>query len=62
MDVADMILVSVDDHVVEAPSMYEFFRDHLPAKFKDRAPRVIRRPERHGCLADRRSRAHYIRS
>jgi predicted TIM-barrel fold metal-dependent hydrolase len=43
MDIGDMILVSVDDHVVEPPSMHEFFRDHLPAKFKDRAPRVIRR-------------------
>jgi predicted TIM-barrel fold metal-dependent hydrolase len=39
----DMILVSVDDHVVEPPSMADFMREHLPEKFKDRAPRVIRR-------------------
>ncbi|HEY7106717.1 MAG TPA: amidohydrolase family protein [Acidimicrobiia bacterium] len=43
MQVEDMILVSVDDHVVEPPSLHEFFRDHLPEKFKDRAPKVIRR-------------------
>ncbi len=43
MDTGDMILVSVDDHVVEGPSMEGFFQDHLPAKYKDRAPRVIHR-------------------
>jgi predicted TIM-barrel fold metal-dependent hydrolase len=43
MQVSDMILISVDDHVVEAPSMHEFFREHLPQKYKDRAPKVIRR-------------------
>ncbi|MGE3835495.1 MAG: amidohydrolase family protein [Acidimicrobiia bacterium] len=45
MDVGDMILVSVDDHVVEPPSLGDFFREHLPAKFKDRAPKVIRRDD-----------------
>lgn len=45
MQTNDMILVSVDDHVVEPPSLGEFFRDHLPAKFRDRAPRVIRRDD-----------------
>jgi predicted TIM-barrel fold metal-dependent hydrolase len=39
----EMILVSVDDHVVEPPSMADFMRDHMPAKYKERAPRVIRR-------------------
>lgn len=43
MDMGDMTLVSVDDHVVEPPSMADFMREHLPQKFKDRAPRVIRR-------------------
>ena len=43
MDIGDMILISVDDHVVEGPSMEGFFQDHLPAKYKDRAPRVIHR-------------------
>ncbi len=43
MQVEDMILVSVDDHIVEPPSLHEFFRDHLPDKYKDRAPKVIHR-------------------
>jgi predicted TIM-barrel fold metal-dependent hydrolase len=34
----DMILVSVDDHVVEPPNMFD---RHLPAKWKSRAPRVV---------------------
>lgn len=33
-----MILVSVDDHVIEPPDMFEGF---IPAKFADRAPRVV---------------------
>jgi predicted TIM-barrel fold metal-dependent hydrolase len=33
----DMILVSVDDHVVEPPDMFE---NHLSAEWKSRAPRV----------------------
>jgi len=41
MDIDDMILISVDDHVVEPPSMAEFMRDHVPARFRDRVPRVI---------------------
>ncbi|MHB8664710.1 MAG: amidohydrolase family protein [Acidimicrobiales bacterium] len=38
-----MILISVDDHVVEPPSLGDFFSEHLPQKFKARAPKVIRR-------------------
>ena len=38
MNVEDMVLVSVDDHVVEPPDMFD---GHLPAKYKDAAPRVI---------------------
>jgi predicted TIM-barrel fold metal-dependent hydrolase len=34
----DLILISVDDHVVEPPDM---FQNHLPAKYKDAAPRVV---------------------
>jgi len=37
MNIEDMILVSVDDHVVEPPDM---FQNHLPAKYRDLAPRV----------------------
>ena len=42
MRTEDMILVSVDDHVVEPPSLSDFFMDHFPAKFKDQVPTVIR--------------------
>jgi predicted TIM-barrel fold metal-dependent hydrolase len=34
----DLILVSVDDHVIEPPDMFE---DFLPKKYADRAPRVV---------------------
>jgi len=35
----DMILVSIDDHVIEPPDMFE---RHVPAKWADQAPRVER--------------------
>jgi predicted TIM-barrel fold metal-dependent hydrolase len=38
MQVDDLILVSVDDHLVEPPDL---FSHHLPAKYKDDAPRVV---------------------
>jgi predicted TIM-barrel fold metal-dependent hydrolase len=38
VNIDDMILVSVDDHVVEPPDMFD---DHLPTRFKDLAPRVV---------------------
>ncbi len=38
MNVEDLILVSVDDHVVEPPDMFD---QHLPAKYRDVAPRVV---------------------
>ena len=37
----DLVLVSVDDHVVEPPDMFE---GHVPAAYRDRAPRVVRTP------------------
>lgn len=37
MDTNDMILVSVDDHLCEPPDMFD---NHLPAKYRDEAPRV----------------------
>ena len=39
MRVDDLVLVSVDDHVVEPPDM---FARHVPATYRDRAPRVVR--------------------
>ncbi|MBX6390630.1 MAG: amidohydrolase [Frankia sp.] len=38
MEMNDMILVSTDDHVIEPPDMFDGF---LPAKYADRAPRVV---------------------
>ncbi len=42
MRAEDMILVSVDDHVVEPPDLFE---GHLRGRYKDEAPRVERRPD-----------------
>ena len=53
MQLEDMILISVDDHVVEPPSLGDFFRENLPAKFKDRAPKVIRRADGTDAWLDR---------
>lgn len=39
MEMNDMIIVSVDDHVVEPPDM---FKNHLPAHLLDRAPKMTR--------------------
>ncbi len=41
MKTEDMILVSIDDHVIEPPDMFE---RHVPAKFRDRAPRIVQDP------------------
>jgi predicted TIM-barrel fold metal-dependent hydrolase len=38
VDKNDMILVSVDDHIIEPPDM---FANHLPAKYADEAPRLV---------------------
>jgi hypothetical protein len=38
MNVDDLILVSIDDHVVEPPDM---FLRHVPTKYKDEAPIVV---------------------
>jgi predicted TIM-barrel fold metal-dependent hydrolase len=42
MEMNDMILVSVDDHVCEPPDMWE---RHVPAKWKSRAPRLVHKPD-----------------
>ncbi len=38
MNVDDLILVSVDDHVVEPPTMFD---QHIPERYRDRAPKVL---------------------
>lgn len=42
MQPEDMILVSVDDHLVEPPNLFD---GRLPSKYADAAPRVIRQPD-----------------
>jgi predicted TIM-barrel fold metal-dependent hydrolase len=42
MQLEDLVLISVDDHVVEPPDMFE---GRLPARLADRAPRVDRRDD-----------------
>ena len=42
MQMNDMIVVSVDDHVCEPPDMWD---QHLPAKWKDRAPKMVRKSD-----------------
>ena len=39
MQLEDMILVSIDDHMIEPPDMY---KNHVPAKYQDDVPKVIR--------------------
>ena len=39
MQLDDMILVSIDDHMIEPPDMY---KKHVPAKWADKAPKVVR--------------------
>lgn len=42
MDASDLIMVSVDDHLVEPPDMFD---QTMPAKWRDRAPRVVRQDD-----------------
>jgi predicted TIM-barrel fold metal-dependent hydrolase len=42
MRVEDMVLVSIDDHVIEPPDMFEH---HVPVKYRDRAPKVVQGPD-----------------
>ena len=42
MNKEDMILISVDDHIVEPPDM---FKNHLPRKYIDDAPRLVHNPD-----------------
>jgi predicted TIM-barrel fold metal-dependent hydrolase len=39
MELNDMVMISVDDHIVEPPTMFDA---HWPAKYKGRAPHVIK--------------------
>jgi predicted TIM-barrel fold metal-dependent hydrolase len=39
IEAGDLVLISVDDHIIEPPDL---FADHLPAKYLDRAPKLVR--------------------
>ena len=54
MDVQDLILISVDDHVVEPPTMFD---EHWPKKYADRIPRCRRGRRRRRHLGVRRASA-----
>jgi predicted TIM-barrel fold metal-dependent hydrolase len=41
MEIDDLVLVSIDDHVVEPPDMFD---RHVPARWADQAPRVVTDP------------------
>ena len=49
----DMILISVDDHTVEPPDM---FKNHLPKKYADDAPRLVHNDDGSDMLAVPRHR------
>ena len=38
MQPEDLILISVDDHIAEPADMFDA---HVPARYRDRAPRVV---------------------
>jgi predicted TIM-barrel fold metal-dependent hydrolase len=42
LDIDDLILISVDDHVIEPPDL---FVNHLPQRYLDRAPKLVRNDE-----------------
>jgi predicted TIM-barrel fold metal-dependent hydrolase len=41
MPLDDLILVSVDDHIIEPPTV---FRNHVPKRWAERAPRLVYQP------------------
>jgi predicted TIM-barrel fold metal-dependent hydrolase len=38
MDIDDMVLISIDDHTIELPGMFD---EHMPVKFRDQAPKLV---------------------
>src|SRR3954463_10841505 len=49
MRMEDMILISVDDHIVEPPDMFD---GHVPDKYKDQAPKSVRKEQPDGSVID----------
>ncbi len=42
MELDDLILVSVDDHVIEPPDMWD---DRVPAKYADQVPKIVKKDD-----------------
>ncbi|GAA2731243.1 amidohydrolase family protein [Actinocorallia aurantiaca] len=42
MNPEDLIMISVDDHVVEPPNLFDA---HIPEKYRDAAPKVVRKKD-----------------
>ena len=42
VEVNELILISVDDHIIEPPDL---FVHHLGAEYRDRAPKLVRNDE-----------------
>ena len=42
MNMNDLVLVSVDDHLVEPPGLFD---SHIPAKYKDDVPKLVQRED-----------------
>jgi len=42
MEINDMILLSIDDHIIESPTTFD---NHMPDKYKDQAPKLIKDPD-----------------
>lgn len=42
MRMEDMIMVSIDDHMVEPPDMFD---NHVPEKWRDQAPKLVRKDD-----------------
>ena len=42
MEMQDLVLVSVDDHLVEPPDLFD---EHIPTKYKNDAPKLIQRED-----------------
>ena len=42
MRAEELVLISVDDHICEPADMFD---EHVPARYRDRAPRVVDEPD-----------------
>ena len=43
MNINDMVLLSIDDHIIEGP---DTFAKHFPESMKDQAPKLVKHPDK----------------